>query len=376
MNALAGVATWQEAWSSAIASGWAAAVWRLPDSGTVWLAACEKPRTGAASIVGSRPGFVIAPFEGREATRIEAELLMRFVPGRPAETLAGKAASVAGYSPDMPAGRSEERQAAEESVASFALGVAAAKRQIAEAMLQKVVLSRTIDLPLPAYSPVQAFDGLSQAYPRAFCAMAWSPETGLWIGATPELLLSWEDNRYFRTVALAGTRPAPEDPSQTAWSQKEIEEQALVSRYIVAQFKRIRLREFEEDGPRVVKAGPVVHLRTDFTVDAHEIDRPDLPDVMLGLLHPTSAVCGMPREAALEFIRKHEPHQRELYSGYWGPVNVESDTHLFVNLRCLRWDESGLRLFVGAGITQASEPHAELAETDIKAETLRSVLGV
>jgi len=177
-------------------------------------------------------------------------------------------------------------------------------------------------------------------------------------------------------MALAGTRPLPDsgDPNESSWSFKEIEEQAMVGRYIVDQFKKIRLREYHEEGPRAYAAGPVVHLRTDYEVDMAAVERPDLPDTMRDLLHPTSAVCGAPFDEALGFITDHEPHERHLYAGYWGPVLVESESHLFVNLRCLRWDADAVRLFVGAGITAASNPAAELAETEIKTRTLRRVL--
>ena len=70
------------------------------------------------------------------------------------------------------------------------------------------------------------------------CVLYYHPDYGLWMGASPELLVS-EHNGIFKTVALAGTKPdTGESTSQIAWSQKEIEEQAMVSRYIIDQFKK------------------------------------------------------------------------------------------------------------------------------------------
>ncbi|WP_332912325.1 chorismate-binding protein [Algoriphagus boritolerans] len=108
----------------------------------------------------------------------------------------------------------------------------------------------------------------------------------------------------FHTMALAGTQPASgENPLKSAaWTQKEIEEQALVCRYIVDCFKKIRLREYEEHGPKTIMAGNLLHLRTDFKVDMKATGFPQLGSVMLDLLHPTSAVCGMPRKEAHDFF--------------------------------------------------------------------------
>ena len=76
--------------------------------------------------------------------------------------------------------------------------------------------------------------------------------------------------------------------------QKDIEEQALVERYVISCFKKIRLREYDEHGPKTMIAGNVLHLKTEFEVDMVATNFPQLGSVMLNLLHPTSAVCGMP----------------------------------------------------------------------------------
>ena len=130
------------------------------------------------------------------------------------------------------------------------------------------------------------------------------PETGSWLGASPELLVSVEDKTTFRTTALAGTLPYTEGTNlkTVAWTQKDIEEQALVERYIISCFKKIRLREYEEHGPKTVVAGNLMHLKSDFTVDMKATNFLQLGSVMLHLLHPTSAVCGVPLDTALEFL--------------------------------------------------------------------------
>jgi isochorismate synthase len=158
------------------------------------------------------------------------------------------------------------------------------------------------------------------------------------------------------------------------WTQKEIEEQALVSRYIINCFKAIRLREFEEDGPRTVHAGNLIHLKTSFSVNLEEVDFPNLGTVMLNLLHPTSAVCGMPKERVLHFINENEKLDRKFYSGFLGPVNIENETRIFVNIRCAEFLKDKVITYSGAGITQESDPEKEFEETELKMKAIGRIL--
>lgn len=246
---------------------------------------------------------------------------------------------------------------------------------IKEKAFQKVVLSRKMKVAFSeALQISRVFRNLCTLYPLAFVSVVYVPNCNIWIGASPEILVSVDKNNIFRTMALAGTQKYPEGAnlSEITWTQKEIEEQALVSRYIINAFKKIRLREFEEDGPKTIQAGNLVHLRTDFWVNLNEVHYPHLWQVMLGLLHPTSAVCGMPKEESLAFIRKFEGYDREFYSGFLGQVNIESETHIFVNLRCMQV-LSSLReayLYAGGGITANSNPDKEWNETTFKMETI------
>ena len=162
--------------------------------------------------------------------------------------------------------------------------------------------------------------------------------------------------------------------AQVPWTQKEIEEQAFVSRYIINCFKKIRLREFEEIGPRTVKAANLIHLRTDYVVDMKALNFPQLGTVMLDLLHPTSAVCGMPKEPALAFLQSHEKFERRFYSGYLGPVNIDQESHLFVNLRCMQIFSDKAILYSGAGTTSDSVPEKEWEETENKMQTLLNLI--
>ncbi|OHX68504.1 hypothetical protein NH26_09070 [Flammeovirga pacifica] len=236
----------------------------------------------------------------------------------------------------------------------------------------KVVLSRTKEASIKDdFSPIDLFQRLSSAYPTAFVSICYIPHVGLWMGASPETLISVDENGVFKTVALAGTQASDGlSPKEASWKSKEIEEQALVSRYIINCFKKIRLREFEEIGPRTVAAAHLLHLCTEFKVDTKATNFPQLGTVMLELLHPTSAVCGMPKEIATDFILQNEQYNRSIYSGYIGPIGLENRHHLFVNLRCLQLFNDHALLYAGAGITADSDPEKEWKETEIKMDTM------
>ncbi len=260
---------------------------------------------------------------------------------------------------------------------NFISAVRKAIQSIDYQYFKKVVLSRKKIETLPNdFDIAQTFEKLCQAYPHAFVSLISIPEVGVWLGASPEILVSLDENAVFQTVALAGTQhKTPEmDIRQARWAQKEIEEQAFVSRYIINCFKKIRLREFEELGPKTISAGNLVHLKTVFEVDTKAVNFPELATVMTKLLHPTSAVCGMPKNEALNFIVQHEKYDRELYSGFLGAVNIQNQTKLFVNLRCMQITENQGIFYAGAGITQDSIPEKEWQETELKCQTLLNII--
>jgi isochorismate synthase len=264
-----------------------------------------------------------------------------------------------------------------ETKESFIQLVATSIAEIEKGTFEKVVPSRRKIIELPGdFDVVSSFQNLCQAYPQALVSFVNIPGIGSWLGASPEVLVSVEGGKIFKTVALAGTQPyhAGLNLKTVAWTQKEIEEQALVERYVISCFKNIRLREYEEHGPRTVIAGNLMHLKSEFTVDMQATNFPQLGSVMLKLLHPTSAVCGMPLETSLEFLRKYEGYNREFYAGYLGPVNIHNSTDLFVNLRCMQVQGKLGVLYAGAGVTIDSSPEEEWAETEMKFNTLLNVI--
>ncbi|MFM2251350.1 MAG: hypothetical protein RLZZ358_2280 [Bacteroidota bacterium] len=238
--------------------------------------------------------------------------------------------------------------------------------------LEKIVAARTKMIPLPTeFDLGKTLAKLLSSYPHSFVNFFHLPGIGTWMGASPEVLIETKGD-YFYTMSLAGTQPAQGDNPQksAAWTQKEIEEQALVSRYIVDCFKTIRLREYEEHGPKTVLAGNLLHLRSDFSVNTQTTGFSNLGTVMLGLLHPTSAVCGMPRKEALNFLKTEEGWDRNFYAGFLGPVGIEQETSIYVNLRTASLGKEHALLYAGAGVTEDSVPEKEWEETELKCQII------
>lgn len=264
------------------------------------------------------------------------------------------------------------------SKANYTASVQQGIDSILASELVKVVPTKIKLHNLPqGFSLANSFVKLCDEYPSAFISIVSTKEFGTWLTATPELLISVDKEGVFETMALAGTQKYNTETAmhEVAWVDKDIEEQAMVSRYIINRFKEIRLREFTEKGPMTIRAGNLTHLCTTFKVDTKATDFHDLGGVMLNLLHPTSAVCGMPKEAALELIDKIESHDRKFYTGYLGPVNINNEIALYVNLRCMELFKDKTNLFAGAGVTAISDPEKEWNETELKFNTLLNIIG-
>lgn len=246
------------------------------------------------------------------------------------------------------------------------------RRQIRKGNFKKIVAARVVKKRKPQnFSATAFFENLCAKYPNAFVSLVYTAEYGLWIGASPEILLEVNASG-FKTYSLAGTKANTQWNSNTAWGEKEKEEQEIVTRYITGAFASVTKSPAKITGPETVEAGNLLHLRTTFLYDS-------IPHFnwqkIVEHLHPTPAVGGLPRQPSIEYILAHEKFERGFYSGYLGPVNLDEEINLFVNLRCMKVLKNKLALFVGCGITADSKPSREWTETKIKTQTLLGVLN-
>ncbi|RRQ48800.1 isochorismate synthase [Maribacter algicola] len=254
--------------------------------------------------------------------------------------------------------------------------------------LEKVVLSRTKDVPI-SISIFAIFQRLISSYGSAFCYLWYHPEVGTWLGATPEILLKVRGD-VFITMSLAGTQLVSGDDTIPVWGKKEYHEQQVVTDYIEQSLKD-GVTDLKIGDLETVRAGHLWHLRT--KVSGRFIK--EKLGTLIESLHPTPAVCGIPKERAKKFIRENEPYDRMFYTGYLGELNLKNEvdrsantrnteqkayrsvmdaTELYVNLRCMKMNGNRATLFVGGGITSDSDPWKEWEETENKSQTLLSVL--
>ncbi len=230
---------------------------------------------------------------------------------------------------------------------------------------QKVVLSRKIILK-ERIAIVETFNNLISTYSTAFRYLFFHPKIGLWMGATPEQLVKINQDQ-FETVALAGTQLYSEN---VIWATKEIEEQQFVTDYIIAKVKD-KVTQLMITDAKTVKAGNLAHLKS---IISGELTTDFMANDLIKALHPTPAVCGLPKEKAIDFILKNEGYNRKYYAGFLGEYNKDNQTDLFVNLRCLEVENDVVNIYVGCGITKDSNPEKEFIETENKSMTMRNVL--
>lgn len=254
--------------------------------------------------------------------------------------------------------------------------------------LQKVVLSRVETLPFFKEDPVLVFESLLKAYANAFVYIWHHPKKGLWLGATPETLLKIEGSR-FETMSLAGTQ-LYRDTKDIEWDDKNLEEQQWVTNYIEEELSSI-VKSLKTAPLQTIRAGNLMHLQSKIS----GVIPPNALKQVIACLHPTPAVCGIPKNLAKAFILKNETYHREYYTGYLGELNlkvaklrntnsrnIENNAYsslrkrseLFVNLRCMQLKNNMALIYVGGGITKDSNPKDEYMETVNKAQTILSAL--
>ena len=240
----------------------------------------------------------------------------------------------------------------------------------------KIVLSRKsvmkVDKELDV---IWIFQQLCTDYPNSFVSLVKIKSAGLWVMATPEVLLE-STPHGIHTMALAGTRnvenkvgdtPCSSAGSSPEWDEKNTKEQKYVSEYIYDC-----LREFTDDitftSPRTIKYGNIEHLKSDFYFQKEA-------DVRLGRivsrLHPTPAVCGLPAAETFNFIQNNEHNDRQYYSGFCGPYSGDADFHLYVTLRCMKIVNHTAELFAGGGILTGSKEEEEWNETKLKMQAMK-----
>ncbi len=267
--------------------------------------------------------------------------------------------------------------------------IARAIDRIGAGELDKVVLAR--DVLAESTGPIDVHRVLHRLAARY--SATWTFAVDGLVGATPEMLVRLLDGRA-RSRVLAGTvrrdtEPAPlvteahpeldaphrGDPRlRLISSDKDLEEHAYAVRSVAEALAPHCSELTVPDEPFVLELPDVYHLASDLT----GVAVPGATSLQLAAaLHPSAAVCGTPAPVAAEVIAELEVMDRGRYAGPVGWIDAAGEGDWGIALRCGELCEDGhrMRLFAGGGVVAASDPHAELAETEVKLAAMRHALG-
>ena len=231
-------------------------------------------------------------------------------------------------------------------------------------IIEKCILSRVVKSNFEISNYFEVFEKLCQTYSKGFKYILNHPKYGMWIGVSPETLIKGDLENGFFTHALAGSKSKNKN---LKWSEKDYQEHKYVVDFIEIKIKENGYLN-KESGIEELIAGDIIHLNKDFNFSL-DIDYLSFVEK----LHPTPAIAGIPLDKSLKIIQDLEVHNRSLYCGYLGTIDSNS-CDLKVNLRCARFSAKEIQIFVGGGITSQSNPNDEFKETEIKSQTLLSVI--
>ena len=240
---------------------------------------------------------------------------------------------------------------------------------ITQKQFTKLVLSRQeVIKKSKQFSTAKAFIDATEKYPHSYIYLFSTPITGIWLGSTPELLLDIDNNRG-RTVAIAGTQKLIKDELPLKWTDKDIKEQKYIGDYIKKQLNKLYIH-CEESQTYSIKAAKLAHIKTDYSFQLSP--NSSISDI-IKILHPTPAVCGIPKEESQRHILQNEQHNRAYYSGFIGLWKTNTCS-LYVNLRCMKITSSSHILYAGSGIIEESTMQGEWQETQNKMETMKQLI--
>jgi menaquinone-specific isochorismate synthase len=253
---------------------------------------------------------------------------------------------------------------------AFRALVAEAVSAISEKQLEKVVVAREVEVI--ANRPFVTSDLLARL--RALYPSCVTFSLDHFVGASPELLCRRAGSVVI-SHPLAGTIARSGDPDEDARlargllaSQKERSEHRFVVDAIVGDLSLLASEVSASAEPHLLELRNVVHLATTITGQLRE-PAPGALEIAVAV-HPTPAVGGWPRAAALDWLVDHEHLERDRYAGPLGYMDANGDGEWWLGIRSALLDGATARLLAGVGIVADSDPVAELAETQLKLQAL------
>lgn len=233
-------------------------------------------------------------------------------------------------------------------------------------ILNKIVLSRKEEIVFNNFDFKNTIKKLIHTNFESFINIWYHPKYGLWLGSTPELLFKINNNKLL-SVALAGTMEINNNNNAPlTWNFKELEEHYIVVNYICNILKTYT-GKISLDNTKTLYTGLIKHLKTEINFSFIK-EPPQYRDILF-LLHPTPAICGMPKDIAYNFIINNEEYNRSFYTGYIGIIN-KNIAEFYVNLRCINILNKIIIIYAGCGITRYSNAKNEVLESEMKIKSI------
>lgn len=216
-----------------------------------------------------------------------------------------------------------------------------------------------------ATSPFDAAEKYFYSLPSTLRYIAFLPGFGLWIGATPELILNKSSEMRFESFALAGSSRSAKE--SIVWDEKNKAEHAYVLDHILATFQGNGL-DCEVSEPGNIYFGPIAHLAHKIKAEGYA-----LFDDLIQAISPTPAIAGFPIDRSINLIKMFETSERYLYGGEIILKSSNSEV-AYLNLRCATvhrnpsTNKFTYLIYSGGGITADSVASDEWIEAELKAK--------
>ncbi len=260
----------------------------------------------------------------------------------------------------------------------FKTSVLRALETIETREIEKIVLALSYEVQASEnFDVVMSLQNLRQLYTGCYVFACNNDRGETFLGASPERLVRVK-NRLVETDALAGSAPRGETPEsdlylaqQLLLSEKDRREHQLVIDFITKTLIGLGLNPEMLDAT-LLQLPNIQHLHTPIHAviprSVHILD-------LVAALHPTPAVAGVPRDLACAQIRQLETFDRSRYAAPIGWLDGEGNGEFAVGIRSAIVAGDRAQLFAGAGIVKGSNPEKELAEVQLKLQTLLRAIG-
>ncbi|RHW52325.1 hypothetical protein DS831_03090 [Bombilactobacillus bombi] len=251
-----------------------------------------------------------------------------------------------------------------------------ALQKIATGSLKKVVVGRFAVGNLTAVQPAAVWLQLRDSQPDVYHILIQDQQTAF-LSATPERLLATK-KQHFQTAAVAGTIRRDSNPiidqqlqQDLLHDYKNLQEQDLVVQWIKTALQKLHLQVSAPMTPQIIQTATVQHLYTSIQADGFAN-----PAQVLAQLHPTPALGGLPKAAALNFLKNHESESRGMFGAPIGYLDANNQGEFAVGIRSCLLTPDQIRLFAGSGIINGSEINIETQETHNKLQAMLSAFQI